>query len=290
MEKYLLSESGPEVSAAIYGFWRWEKELQDTALLTSVVEECQKLGITSFDLNNPNGTEEVEKSFGKLLKACVVKRSDVVIAARAGWQKNRNTGKLYADLSQESIRSTVDQLLKNLGTDYVDVLLLHDFDPLFNAEETASVLTDLVLKRKIRYIGLSNFNVFQHKLLSAHLSIPVVTNHIELSVLQTDAIRDGRLDLIREQYSKPLALAPLAGGRILTGTDARTTAIRSLLAETAARYSANVEQLAVAWLYKLQALPIIGSLDLQRIRNAASAHTIELSNEDWHLIYEFVKS
>ena len=97
------------------------------------------------------------------------------------------------------------------------------------------------------------------------------------------------LDFIKEQYAKPMAWAPLAGGRILTGTDAEAIAIRSLLEELALKYNSNVEQLAVAWIHKLGALPIIGSLSKDRIKNAATASEIQLSHEDWHRIYTIAR-
>jgi predicted oxidoreductase len=122
-------------------------------------------------------------------------------------------------------------------------------------------------------------------LLASHLTHPIVTNHIELSVLQNYAINDGRLDFIKEQYSKPLAWAPLAGGRILSGKDKKALRVRKVLQELGKKHDANIEQIAVAWLYKLDALPIIGSPDKKRIRNAASAYSIKLTKEDWYKVY-----
>jgi predicted oxidoreductase len=82
-----------------------------------------------------------------------------------------------------------------------------------------------------------------------------------------------------------LAWAPLAGGRILTGKDRKAVKVRKVLTAIAKKHDANIEQIAVAWLYKLGALPIIGSPDKNRIKNAASAYAINLSREDWYVIY-----
>lgn len=76
-----------------------------------------------------------------------------------------------------------------------------------------------------------------------------------------------------------MAWAPLAGGRVLTGKDKKAIAVRNALSEVGKKYNANVEQTAVAWLYKLGALPIIGSPDKKRIKNAASAYEIKLTTE-----------
>ena len=110
-----------------------------------------------------------------------------------------------------------------------------------------------------------------------------------MNLLKPDAIFDGRLDFIKETYSKPLVWAPLAGGEILSGGSERAIKIRRVLNEIAQKQNVNIEQLAVAWLIQLGALPIIGSLSLERIRNAAEATEVKLSHEDWYRVLSVVK-
>jgi predicted oxidoreductase len=285
MEKIYISDSGPEVSAAIYGFWRWnmpalisEKKVED------IINYNLDLGVNTFDHSDQYGNGKIEELFGKAIQSRSFKREDIVISTKSGIRKT-GKGNVFYDHGAEHIKKSLDTSLKNLKTDYIDIFLLEHNDPLFNVEETAAILSELVLSGKIRFIGVSNFNVSQHRLLASHLSHPIITNHIELSILQASAINDGRLDFIKEQYSKPLAWAPLAGGRILTGKDKKAVNVRKALQEVSKKYSANIEQIAVAWLYKLGALPIIGSPDKKRIKNAASAYSINLSREDWYKIY-----
>ncbi len=83
-----------------------------------------------------------------------------------------------------------------------------------------------------------------------------------------------------------MAWAPLAGGRILTGKDQKIVKVRKALTEVSNVHNINIEQSAVAWLYKLGALPIIGSFDEKRIKNADSAFSIELTKEEWFKIYK----
>lgn len=290
MEKIFISDSGPEISAAIYGFWRW-----NTSTLTSIkkVEDIinynLELGVNTFDHSDNYSNGRIEELFGEAIKAKSFKREDIVISAKAGIKSISGSKQKQSDLSPEHIKKSVDDSLKRLKTDYIDIFLLEEYDPLVNAEETASALTELIIKGKIRFIGVSNFNVFQHRLLASRLSRPIITNHIELNVLNTTAIDDGRLDFIKEQYSKPMAWAPLAGGRVLNGKDKKALKVRKVLTEIGKKYNANVEQTAVAWLYKLGALPIIGSPDKKRIKNAASAYSVNLSNEDWYKIYNSTK-
>ena len=290
MEKIFISDSGPEISAAIYGFWRWNAPaLTSIKKVEDIINYNLELGVNTFDHSDNYSNGKIEELFGDAIKAKSFNREDIVISAKAGIRSIANTKQKQFDLSPSYIKKSVDETLKRLKTDYIDIFLLEEFDPLINAEETASALTELIVKGKIKYIGVSNFNVFQHRLLASRLSRPIITNHIELNVLNTTAIDDGRLDFIKEQYSKPMAWAPLAGGRVLNGKDKKAIKIRKTLSEIGKKYDANVEQTAVAWLYKLGALPIIGSPDKKRIKNAASAYSINLSHEDWYKIYNATK-
>jgi len=291
MEQIYISESGPEISAAIYGFWRWNTQsLNSIKKVEDIVNFNLELGVNSFDHSDQYSNGEIETLFGQAIKNKSFKREDIVISAKAGIRKINNTKEKYADLSPEHLRKSVDETLKRFQTDYIDIFLLEKFDSLIQAEETASALTELILKGKIKSIGVSNFNVFQHQLIASRLNYPIVTNHIELNVLNTSAIDDGRLDFIKEQFSKPMAWAPLAGGRVMNGEDKKAIRVRKVLTEIGKLYGANVEQTAVAWLYKLGALPIIGSPDKKRIKNAASAYSIKLSNEHWYKIYNATQS
>ena len=179
--------------------------------------------------------------------------------------------------------------LKRLKTDYLDIFLLHHSDFLADPEETAGALAEVVKSGKVRHIGVANFSVFQHQLLASYLRIPIVTNHIELNLMNTSAIEDGRIDFIKQSFSKPLAWAPLAGGKILNGTDEKAVRLRAKLEDIGKKYNANIEQTAVAWLMKLGTLPIIGSLSESRIRNAASASDVKLTREDWYEIYQVTR-
>jgi predicted oxidoreductase len=285
MEKIYISDSGPEVSAAIYGFWRWNTpSLVSEKKISAIINYNLELGVNTFDHSDQYGDGKVQELFGKAVQSKSFKRAEVVLSTKAGI-RNAGKGNFVTDHSEKHILASVDASLKKLKTDYIDIFLLEGNDPLFNVEETASALSQLVLNGKIRFIGVSNVNASQHRLLAAHLSNPIITNHIELSLLQTSAIDDGRLDFIKEQYSKPLAWAPLAGGRILSGKDRKALKVRKVLNEIARQHGANIEQVAVAWLYKLGALPIIGSPDKKRIKNAASAYSIDLSREEWYRLY-----
>ena len=286
MKKVYLSDCGPKVTEAIYGFWRWEdKGAETVGTMERVVNLCLELGINTFDHADNYGNGAIEGYFGQVIKQKSIRREDLVLFSKCGVRTSA-AGFTYYDNTREYITKSVENSLRNLQTDYLDIFLLNHLDMLSNPEETAHVLTEMVNAGKIRHLGVSNFSVFQHQLLESSLLQPIVTNHIELNLVNTSALEDGRIDFIKQRFSKPLAWAPLAGGRILSGNDHKAVLLRTKLEEIGQKHNANVEQIAVAWLYQLGTLPIIGSLSEQRIRNAVNAADIKLSHEDWYMLYD----
>ena len=290
MKKVSLSDSGPKVSEAIYGFWRWTDEGSvTTSNIEKTINLCLDLGINTFDHADVYGDQSIEEHFGKIIHNKSFKREDIVLFSKCGIRTSDSGNLKYYDTSREHIINSVNGSLKRLQTDYLDIFLLHHSDFLTDPEETAGALAEVVKSGKAKHIGVTNFSVFQHQLLASYLRIPIVTNHIELNLMNTSAIEDGRIDYIKQCFSKPLAWAPLAGGKILNGKDEQAVRLRAKLEEIGKKYEANIEQTAVAWLMKLGTLPIIGSLSENRIRNAASASEIKLSHQDWYEIYQATK-
>ena len=294
MNKIYLSDSGPKVSPAIYGFWRWdEAEDTSTAGMEKLVNHCLELGINTFDHAPAYGGYQCETLFGNVMQQKSFKREEVVLFTKCGTNLPHASRPAYrvkhTDTSAEHIIKSLDTSLKNLQTDYIDIFLLDGLDPLSNLEETALTLERLRSSGKIKNIGVANFSVFQHQLLASLLRVPIVTNHIELNLLQTAALDNGQVDYSKQRYMRPLAAAPLAGGRIENGTDAQSVRVRAKLQEVGAKYGANVESTAVAWLIKLGALPLIGTMKEQRIRNIANAVNIDMDRQDWYALYETSK-
>jgi predicted oxidoreductase len=285
MQKVYLSDSGPKVSKAIYSFWRWEDEqMTDPKRAEEIIELCLVLGINTFDFGDTSEHLKTEKLVNSVLTEKGFNRKDNVMFAKCGIRQ-LPSGKPFYDNSKSYLLDSVDKFLEDLQTDYLDIFLLNGFDHTANPEDTAMVLQQIIHTKKAKHIGISNFTVDQHKLLAKYLTEPIVTSHIELNLLNTAPIRDGRIDFIKEQYAKPLVWAPLAGGQILEGGTEQAIRLRKALKPIAQKHDANLEQTAVAWLIKLGVLPIIGSLNLERIKNVATATDIELSKEDWYEIY-----
>jgi predicted oxidoreductase len=290
MQKIYLSDSGPKVSPAIYGFYRWNEVSGNAAqTMEKIVNLCLELGINTFDHADIYGDYQCEELFGKLISSKSFKREDIVLFSKCGLVTPHaslpNVRVKHYNTSKDHILKSVENSLRKLKTDYIDIFLLNNLDPLSNVEETALALQRLKESGKVKNVGVVNFTVFQHQLLASLLKTPIVTNHIELNLLNTSSLDNGQVDYIKQRYMRPLASAPLAAGRIANGTDAQAVKVRAKLEEISKKYNADIESIAVAWLVKLGALPLIGTISEQRIRNIANAFSIDLDHQDWYELY-----
>lgn len=289
MEKIYMGDTGLKVSPAVYGFYRWEDVNDPRNTLKKIVSLCLDLGINTFDHADSYGGYQCEELFGELISEKAFKREDVVIFTKCGLRvPNSQFPEIrtrHYNTSASHITRSVEASLKKLKTDYIDIFLLDKIDPISNLEETAITLEKLADSGKIKNIGIANFSVFQHQLLSSYLRKPIVTNHIEFNLLKTQALDNGQLDYIKQKYMQVLASAPLAEGAIASGTGIQATAVREKLEELSSKYNADIEALAVAWLVKLGAIPLIGTTNEQRIKNIASSFTIDLDHQDWYELY-----
>ena len=289
MEKIYLSDSGPKVSPAVYGFYRWKGNYVNEDKIAQIMNLCLELDINTFDHGDTYGDYSCEEIFGNVLKRSGIKRESIVLFTKCGINIPHPARPEYRvkhyDTSREHITNSVENSLRNLRTDYIDVFLLNQLDPLSNLEETALTLEKLKDSGKIKNVGVVNFSVFQHQLLSSYLRIPIVTNHIELNLLNTSAFDNGQVDYIKQKYMRPLATSPLAEGKIANSNEKIPLRLRGKLEEFAGKYNSHFESVAIAWLVKLGALPLIGTTDELRIRNIAEAFKINLDRQDWYELY-----
>jgi predicted oxidoreductase len=290
MQKIYLSDAGPKVSPAVYGFYRWDTEVENVpASMERIVALCLELGINTFDHADIYGSSQCEELFGALISKKSFRREDIVLFTKCGLKVPQagspSIRVKHYDTSAAHIQQSAENSLRKLKTDYIDIFLLDHLDHVSNLEETAIALEKLMKSGKIRNIGVANFSVFQHQLLASYLHTPIVTHHLELNLLNTAALDNGQIDYIKQRYMRPLASAPVASGRIATGTDEQAVRVRKKLQEMAAKYNVDIESVAVAWLIKLGALPLIGTREEQRIRNIANAFNIQLDHQDWYELY-----
>ena len=289
MEKIYLSDSGPKVSPAVYGFYRWQEVSDPLQTMERIVDLCLSLDINTFDHADIYGGYQCEALFGEIISRKQIRREDLVLFTKCGLRlphpSRPEVRVRHYDTSRAHILQSLDNSLANLRTDYIDIFLLDHLDPLSNLEETALTLRRLRESGKVKHIGVANFTVFQHQLLASYLNVPIVTNHIDLNLLNTTALDNGQIDYIKQRYMRPLASSPLAAGMIADHPEYLPVTLREKLLEMSRKYGADIESVAAAWLIRLGAIPLIGTTSDQRIRNIANAFTFELDNQDWYDLY-----
>lgn len=204
VDKMTMGVDGPAVSRLIYGTWRLNETDDPSSYSAQAILDriyfCLRLGITTFDLADiyGGGDHQCEKIFGAGLALEPQIRSQLQLITKCDIQlicpsRPENTVKHY-DTSKSYILKSVNESLKAIGTNYVDILLLHRPDPLMNADEVAEAMLELKEEGKVRYFGVSNFSPSQVDLLQSRLPFPLVANQIEAHVLRLDPLHDGTLD------------------------------------------------------------------------------------------------
>ena len=272
------------------GFWRLLEAKLSIPQLDDLVNSAVDSGIIIMDHADVYGQYQCEEIFGKVLKNNPSLRPKIQLVSKCGIKFNCPTTPQYAikhyDLSAKSITASVNNSLKNLGTEYLDVLLIHRPSPLMNADEIGETLTQLRLEGKVRTFGVSNFTPSQFALLESRVHL--ITNQVQFSPLYNQPFYDGTLDQLQENHLRPMAWSPLAGGRLFYPTTDKEVAMAGLLTELAAKYNAKIEQIALAWILKhpTQIIPILGTQNVARIKDAAAATQVDLEVEDWFKVLE----
>ena len=200
--------------------------------------------------------------------------------------------------------SSVEDSLKRLKTDYLDVLLLHRPDALVEPEEVAEAFDKLHQQGKVRYFGVSNHNAAQIALLQRYVIQPIVANQMQFSLLHHHLIEagqitnqdepkqivrgDGTLEYCRLHDITIQAWSPLAQGAATGASDDPAHAELSALVNAMAKEkNVSGEAIAIAWILRHPAKiqPVIGTTNQERIRAACEADNVELSREEWYALY-----
>lgn len=292
VSRQVLSENGPSFSRLVHGLWRLAEWGITTDETINIITGCVGLGITTFDHADIYGDYACEGIFGEALAKSGISRDKVELITKCGIKlvsPNRptHTSKHY-DTSRDHIVESVENSLKNLRTEYVDLLLIHRPDPLMDADEVAEAFTQLKQSGKVLYFGVSNSEVGQFELLQSRLDVALVTNQIEYSVMNMDAQANGVLDMCQRLRISPLAWSPLAGGRLFTNDSPKAHRLRSTLEEIAEELGApSVQQVALAWILKhpCRIVPILGTGKMERIEQAVEAERLDLSRAQWFKIW-----
>jgi predicted oxidoreductase len=285
MQQLKIHLDGPLLSRLIAGAWRWNNVSSET--VERLIKTSLDCGIDTFDHADIYGDYNNEKLFGDVLKrnSSLVKQMKLITKCGIKLMSSKKPGHRikHYDTSKKHIVASVENSLQVLGTDHVDVLLIHRPDPLMNALEVAEAFTALKMEGKVLYFGVSNFTSSQFDLLQSFLSFPLVTNQIELSLFHPNAFFDGTVDHLYKHRVSPMAWSPLGGGKWMNGE------VIDKVKTLQQKYHASESQLLYAWLLKHPAgiLPVLGTTQPDRIKESISSLQINLDQQDWFEMLKF---
>lgn len=299
--KYIDIKNGPShVSRIILGCMRMPAlTVQDAARqIETAVEE----GINYFDHATCYGNGEAEERFGDALKETSLKREDLIIQTKCGLQFERGE----FDWTKENILNSVNESLRRLKLDYLNVLLLHRPDLIYDPEEVAEAFDELEKAGKVKMFGVSNVPMMQLKVLKKYVKQPLCINQLQLSIaasqlidqtlyvndLSTDMSIDrdnGLLDYCRLEDITIQAWSPLQYGKFegcFVGSD-KYPELNKTLSELGEKYGVSKTAIAIAWILrhpaKMQA--IAGTMNPAHLHDYCESTKADLTHHEWYQLY-----
>ena len=274
------------IIAGVMNWGVWDKNL-NTNEFTHLINLFIENGITTFDHADIYGGYTTEASFGKALSESKIERKKIQLITKCGIQyvtENRpNNWIKHYEYSKDNIIWSAENSLKNLQTDYLDVLLLHRPSPLMQADEIAEAVSKLKADGKILSFGVSNFTSSQTELLRQKTEISF--NQVQFSATHHEAMLDGSFDYMQIHNIKPMAWNPL--GTVFRENTDQTFRLRQLLAKLVEKYRIGSDIILLAWIMQHPAgiSPVAGTVNSGRIQQLMKAKSLVLDKQDWFAIW-----
>ncbi|WP_182353098.1 aldo/keto reductase [Flaviflexus huanghaiensis] len=279
-------------------------ELSDDAI-RALVATARDAGITYFDHADIYGTRlhDCEERFAQALQLSSSERDRVTIQTKIGIVPDGG----YYDHSYEHVVAQAEESLRALGTDYIDVLLLHRPDALVEPQEVARAFDELYLSGKVRHFGVSNHTPGQIDLLKTAVTRPIVANQVQLSITHSpiiaqgiaanapdsdqSVVRDGGglVDYCRVNGITIQAWSPFksGSGETVLFDRERHPGLNDRIDDLAAHYGVEPEAIAAAWITRHPAnmQVILGTTTPARIRAAAAGSDLPLTRAEWYGLF-----
>ncbi len=310
-------KSGLKLPAISLGLWHNFGGQDPFENGRALIRRAFDLGITHFDLANNYGPPpgSAEENFGSILrKDFSGYRDEMVISTKAGYGMWQGP---YGDWgSRKYLVSSLDQSLKRMGLDYVDIFYHHRPDPETPLEETMMALDHVVRQGKALYVGLSNYGVEETKQaigILRELGTPLLIHQPAYSMFNR-WVEDGLTDLLQEEGVGSIAFVPLAQGlltnRYLNGIPEDSRALKPnsflnegdvsaevltkvrKLNELAQERGQSLAQMALAWVLREQKITsaLIGASKVSQIEeNVASLNRLDFSETELNMIDDILK-
>jgi len=302
METIHVGVSSINSSRLAYGCWRVggtssPGEVQNRNAGYRAIIAAYEAGYTLFDNADIYGKGEAERILGETLRKVSGMRDRVTVATKCGirppGEPSPEAPQRY-DFSKQHIINSCEQSLTRLAIETIDIYMLHRPDYLANPLEVADAFSQLKAAGKVRWFGVSNFRPTLVTALQVACPMPLIVHQIEISLAKMDAFMDGTLDQCLSEGVTPMAWSPLAGGLIGSGASRLLPSQKSYepgkflpaLDVVAAARGASRVAVALAWLLKHPSgiLPIVGSTQPERIRDAAKAADLDLTRDEWYTL------
>lgn len=301
MQKINIANGPDNASRLILGCMRMPALGAEDA--AKMIETAVALGINFFDHATCYGGGEAETRFGDAIALTDVKREDIIIQSKCGIKPD---GKAVFDWRKTNIIGSVEGILKRLRTEYLDVLLLHRPDLLYDPEQIAEAFDELEAAGKVRHFGVSNTMPMQIELLKKYVKQPLKINQLQLSLEQSQLIdqglymnnkttdmsfmRDGSaLDYCRLNDITIQAWSPLQHGMFkgMFIDNPEFPELNKVLGELAEQYGVTKAAVAIAWILRHPAKMqvIAGTMNPVHLSEMAEADKIELTHEEWYRLY-----
>jgi predicted oxidoreductase len=273
------------IVAGVMNWGIWDKNL-NTKEMENMINVCLENKITTFDHADVYGDYTTESDFGKAFTSSKIAREKMQLISKCGIQiptKKRNTTIKHYDYSKEYIISCVEDSLKNLHTDYLDVLLLHRPSPLMQSDEIAEAISKLKSDGKIIDFGLSNFTTSQTELIRQKTEISY--NQVQFSATHFEPMIDGSFDYMQTNNIRPMSWNPL--GCVFREDIPQTHRLKKLLATLVSKYHLGSDTILLSWILQHPAnvIPIAGTVNIARIQSLMKAVELKLEKEDWFAIW-----
>ena len=263
----------------------WGKNC-NTNQMVELMNCCIENNITTFDHADIYGDYTTEAAFGKAFTESKIDRQKIQFISKCGIQmnlQNRDNKIKHYEYSKAYIIWSVEESLRNLQTDYLDLLLLHRPSPLMHTNEIAEAIEKLKQEGKILDFGVSNFTPSQTDLIETKTKINY--NQIEFSITHFEAMLNGSLDHMQVNNITPMSWSPL--GSVFKKDNEQSQRIKTIATTFALKYNVSVDVILLAWILKHPSgiLPVCGTADTTRIANLMKATTVNMELQDWFALW-----
>ncbi len=298
MRTMKLGNSSLEVPVVAVGCMRINSLTKSEA--EHFVKTALENGANFFDHADIYGRGECEEIFAEAIHGNSSIREKIILQSKCGIVPGNRF-----DFSKDHILTSVDNILKRLRTEYLDVLLLHRPDALVEPEEVAEAFEVLENSGKVRNFGVSNQNPMQMQLLQKSLKQKIIVNQLQLSITNATMIssginvnmlnesavnRDGsvldfcRLHDITIQPWSPFQYGFFEG--VFLGND-KFPELNKVINKIADKYSVSNTTIAIAWILRHPAhmQPVVGTMKEERLIDCCKAAEIMITREEWYEIY-----